>query len=90
MDSAAATAKRVALAHNLLSMAQSETWQTVILPYLQGERDVMIETMASMTDSLQLMRYAGSVQTLTSLIGLEGRAKQVIAAGLEQKLEKFH
>lgn len=83
-------AKRLALAHDLLSMTQTDSWRSIILPYLQGERDVMIETMASMTDSLQLMRYAGSVQTLTSLIGLESRCQHVITQGIDQKLEKFH
>ena len=83
-------AKRIALARDLLTVTQSEAWTKVILPYLQGERDVMIETMASMTDSLQLMRYAGSVQTLTSLLNLENRAKTVIAKGVEEKMEKFN
>lgn len=87
MDS---NAKRLALAHDLLEMTQTASWRSIILPYLQGERDVMIETMASMTDALQLMRYAGSVQTLNSLIGLESRCQQVITKGVDQKIEQFH
>lgn len=85
-----ATETQLALAHRLLEVAQSEVWRTVIVPYLEQERALIIELMASQTDSLQLMRYAGSVQTFQSLINLESQARRVISSGLDKKLEKFH
>lgn len=91
MDSEAKRMKQIALAHQLLRVTQSEDWKTIILPYFSGEREVMIEAMASMTDALQLMRYAGSVQTLSNAVmGLETQCKRVIDAGIEEKLGKYH
>jgi hypothetical protein len=46
--------------------------------------------MASLTDSLQLMRYAGSVQTLNSMLRLESRCQEIIRQGIDEKLEKFN
>ncbi len=70
--------KKRVLASRLLEAVRSPMWEETVLPYLEGERAAMIELMASLTDALQLMRYAGSIQTLNSLIHLEKRAKEVL------------
>jgi hypothetical protein len=90
MDQKERKTKQIALAHKLLEVIQTPEWQSVMLPYFTDERDVMIETMASLTDSLQLMRYAGSVQTLNSMLRLESRCRQIIEQGIDEKLEKFN
>jgi hypothetical protein len=81
--------KRLALAHRLLEVVQSEAWQRVMVPYLEDEKSVMVEAMASQTEALQLMRYAGSVQTFHKLIHLEQQVKNVIAEGAEKKMSQF-
>lgn len=83
------SAKALALAHRLREVTQSEVWNQVMVPYLQQEMAVIIEMMASMTDALQLMRYAGSVQTFHGLLNLESRAKEVIERESEKKLSRF-
>ncbi len=90
MDAEAKRLRQLELAHRLMEVVQSEAWKTVIVPYFESERAVMIEMMASMTDSLQLMRYAGSIQTLTNaVLGLEAQVKRVIEANMEKKMKKF-
>lgn len=79
----------LALAHRLLEVTRSEQWRTVLLPYLEKERDVIVEMMASQTDALQLMRYAGSVQTFHRLLNLESQAKEVIERESSKKLSRF-
>lgn len=83
------SAKALALAHQLREVAQSEAWNQVVVPFLRQERDMMIEMMASMTDSLQLMRYAGSIQTFHQLLNMDSRAKEVIDRESEKKLSRF-
>lgn len=83
------SAKALALAHRLREVTQTEAWNQVMVPFLQQERDVIIEMMASMTDALQLMRYAGSIQTFHQLLNLETRSKEVIDRESEKKLSRF-
>jgi len=85
-----ANTKRLALAHRLLEVVQSEQWQKIVVPYLKDEQTVLIENMASQTEPLQLMRYAGSMQTFASLIHLEAKCKQVIEGSMERKLKHFN
>jgi hypothetical protein len=84
-----AEARRLALAHQLLDVCRSEAWQKVIVPYFEGEQRVLIANMASQTEALQLMRYAGSLQTFQSLIQLESTVRNLISTASEGKLAKF-
>ncbi len=81
--------KRLALAHRLLDVCRGKEWQEVLVPYFEGEQKVIIANMAAQTDALQLMRYAGSVQTFHSLIHLEETCKNLITTATEAKLQKF-
>lgn len=83
------TDSKLALAHRMLTAARSETWLEAVLPFLIEERAIANDLMASQTDPLQLMRYAGAVQALTSLIKMEERAKAVVDASLNEKLKKI-
>jgi hypothetical protein len=85
-----AETKRLALAHRLMEVVKSEMWVNIVVPYLKDEQTVLIENMASQTESLQLMRYAGSMQTLNSMIHLEAKCKQVIEGNMERKLKHFN
>lgn len=71
---------KLALAHRMIEAADSPLWRETILPYLERERLLQIEMMASMTDALQLMRYAGAVQAIGSLIDMKVRAEQLVRA----------
>ena len=70
-----ASTRRLALAHRLLDGMPQEFWQQCLLPYLIDERDRIVNLMADCTDAFQMARYAGSMQTLTSLIRLEQRCR---------------
>lgn len=64
----------------MIEAADNPLWKETILPYLERERLLQIEMMASMTDALQLMRYAGAVQAIGSLIDMKARAEQLVRA----------
>ena len=82
-------AEKLKLAHRMLEAAATPVWREVILPYIERERVLQIDLMASQTDALQLMRYAGAVQAMKSLIELVSCARQVIEQEQEKKLGKF-
>lgn len=75
---------KLALARRMIEVAESQMWTETILPYLEQERLLQIEVMASMTDALQLMRYAGAIQALGSLIEMKRRAEQLIRVEQEK------
>jgi len=83
------TSKKLALAHRMLEASHSEVWQNAIFPYLERETQLQADLMASMTDALQLMRYAGAFQALRSLMRLEEKAKEVIEKAADAKLKKY-
>lgn len=66
------------LARSILEATRSSAWRDVIHPYLERERLNQIEMMASMTDSLQLMRYAGAIQAIGSLMNMDRQAKKIL------------
>jgi hypothetical protein len=83
------SSKKLALAHRMLEAAASPVWRDVLLPYIEQERLIQIDLMASQTEALQLMRYAGAVQALKNLSELEARARQVIEQENERNLGRF-
>lgn len=81
--------KRLALAHRMAELTSSALWREIAVPYFEEEQKVNIENMASLTDPMQLMRYAGAVQTFHALIHLEQQVRSVIESTTEKKLSKF-
>jgi len=82
-------AKRVELGHRLLQATQGDDWKNVIRPYIEGERDLQQELILSQVDAMQVMRYAGAVQALSSLLNLEVRAKQAVEEAQTHELKRF-
>lgn len=70
--------KRLELARKIIQVAESNLWKEVLLPYIEQERQLQIENMASQTDAMQLMRYAGAAQALGNLLRMESQARTLI------------
>lgn len=75
------------LATRMLEAAESDVWKNVILPYLEQERALQIENMASQTDAMQLMRYAGAAQAIGNLMRMEFQARQVLEAEMKKQVD---
>lgn len=82
-------AERKALARSVLEACKSEEWRRVFRPYIERERDNAIKAMAGLTDPLQLMRYAGAMQALNSLMEMDDKAKTLITESIEKHVQQF-
>ena len=81
--------EKLELAHRMLAATQSEVWLDTILPYLKGEMEMNAELMAFQTEPLQLMRYAGAMQALRSIILVDQQSKKVIDESMKKTLKEF-
>jgi hypothetical protein len=79
---------RAQLARQMIEASESRVWQKVILPYLERERNLQIENMASQTDAMQLMRYAGAAQALGSLMRMGDQARLVLKQEMNTPVDK--
>ncbi len=83
------SAAKLKLAGDILSFCQSEWWANVLKPFIEGERQVQIEIMASQTDAMQLMRCAGAAQALGGLLRMEEQAKALVQQEMKKKVDNF-
>lgn len=78
---------RAILARKMLAASETDVWRETILPYLEQERAIQIENMASQTDPMQLMRYAGAAQAIGNLMKLESQARQFLESEMKKPFD---